>query len=185
MATCKRCSYVCLSLVEFPFHLYFLGKSQFLSFQDSGGSAFHLCFRHSFQSKCLDFAAYFWPRCNDGKSNYIRDKSSRDLELCRCKPRLYKLKAVDALDFYHGLFSGPIKHKLWYIPAGIIVIHFINIIRIVGLSLTGIPMPQHFEFFHNYVFKTFFYFMIFLMWVLWVEVFARKKPEGNMEAVSS
>jgi len=96
-------------LLSFHFIYIFLGKSQFLSFQDSGGSAFHLCFRHSFQSKCLDFAAYFWPRCNDGKSNYIRDKSSRDLELCRCKPRLYKLKAVDALDFYHGLFSRAYK----------------------------------------------------------------------------
>jgi exosortase/archaeosortase family protein len=67
------------------------------------------------------------------------------------------------------LFPGPWKHKLWYIPLGIITIHFVNIIRIVGLSLTLIPWPQHFDFFHDYIFKTFFYFMIFVMWVVWVE----------------
>jgi exosortase/archaeosortase family protein len=76
--------------------------------------------------------------------------------------------------FLMVLFPGPWKHKLWYIPAGIVVIHFVNIIRIVGLSLVLVPWPQHFNFFHDYIFKTFFYFMIFLMWVIWVEVFAHR-----------
>lgn len=77
--------------------------------------------------------------------------------------------------FIMTLFPGPWKHKLWYIPAGIIVIHFVNIIRIVGLSLTLIPWSQHFDFFHDYIFKTFFYFMIFVMWVIWTEYFATKE----------
>jgi exosortase/archaeosortase family protein len=71
-------------------------------------------------------------------------------------------------------FPGPWKHKLWYIPLGIVVIHFVNIIRIVGLSLTLVPWPERFDFFHDYVFKTFFYFMIFVMWVVWVERFRSK-----------
>lgn len=78
--------------------------------------------------------------------------------------------------FIMVLFPGPRAHKLWYIPMGIIVIHFINIVRIVGLSLTLKPWPQHFDFFHDYIFKTFFYFMIFVMWVIWVEVFTKPKP---------
>ena len=77
--------------------------------------------------------------------------------------------------FIMALFPGPWKHKLWYIPMGVIVIHFVNIIRIVGLSLAIIPWPQHFNFFHDYIFKTFFYFMIFLMWVVWEEKFNRPK----------
>ena len=72
------------------------------------------------------------------------------------------------------LFPGPWKHKLWYIPAGIIVIHFVNVIRIIGLSLLLVPWSAHFNFLHDYIFKTFFYFMIFVMWVIWVEVFAHK-----------
>jgi len=69
------------------------------------------------------------------------------------------------------LFPGPWKHKLWYIPLGLVVIHFINDFRIIGLALTLIPYPEHFHFFHSYIFKTFFYFMIFLMWLIWVEFF--------------
>lgn len=76
--------------------------------------------------------------------------------------------------FIMVLFPGPWKHKLWFIPVGIIVIHFVNIIRIVGLSLTLVQWPDHFDFFHDYIFKTFFYFMIFVMWVIWVEVFAHR-----------
>jgi exosortase/archaeosortase family protein len=75
------------------------------------------------------------------------------------------------------IFPGPWKHKLWYIPVGIIVIHFTNIIRIVGLCLVLVPWPQHFHFFHDYFFKTLFYFMIFMMWVIWIEVF--KNPNFN------
>ena len=74
-------------------------------------------------------------------------------------------------------FRGPFLHKLWYIHSGIIIIHFINVIRIVGLSLLLIPLPHSFHFFHTYIFKPFFYFMIFVMWVIWVEVFANKKKK--------
>ncbi len=72
------------------------------------------------------------------------------------------------------LFPGPWKHKIWYIPAGVVVIHFVNLVRITGLVATTIPFPLHFDFFHNYIFKTFFYFMIFVMWVIWVEFFRNK-----------
>ncbi len=77
------------------------------------------------------------------------------------------------------LFPGPRKHKLWFIPAGIIVIHFINIVRIVGLALTLKPWPQYFDFFHDYIFKTFFYFMIFVMWVIWVEFFTAPSTKAG------
>jgi len=73
------------------------------------------------------------------------------------------------------IFPGPWKHKLWYIPIGVIVIHFVNLIRVTGLALTLMPWSSHFDFFHNYIFKTFFYFMIFMLWVVWVEKFAHPK----------
>lgn len=69
------------------------------------------------------------------------------------------------------IFPGPWKHKLWYIPLGLIIIQFINVFRVVGLALMIIPWPQHFHFFHDYIFKTIFYFGIFMMWVVWVEYF--------------
>jgi len=79
------------------------------------------------------------------------------------------------------LFPGYLKHKLWFIPAGVVVLHFVNIFRIVGLSLILKPWPSHFHFFHDYVFKTLFYAVIFLLWVMWVEFFQvnRKKSIIN------
>jgi len=82
------------------------------------------------------------------------------------------------------LFPGPWKHKLWYIPLGLVFIQFINVFRVVGLALMIIPWPQHFHFFHDNIFKPIFYFFIFLMWVGWVEFFVlpnkRKKIDADM-----
>ncbi|MBN2639958.1 MAG: hypothetical protein JXR65_12820 [Bacteroidales bacterium] len=79
------------------------------------------------------------------------------------------------------LFPGPWKHKLWYIPLGLIIIEWINVFRIVGLSLSMVSYSAHFHFLHNYIFKTFFYFMIFLMWVFWLELFVLKnRKKKNM-----
>lgn len=69
------------------------------------------------------------------------------------------------------LFPGPWKHKLWYIPAGLIIIEWTNVIRICGVLMMQIPWPNSFHLAHDYIFKFFFYLIIFLMWVLWVEKF--------------
>ena len=80
------------------------------------------------------------------------------------------------------LFPGPWKHKLWYIPAGLVVIEWTNVVRICGILLMQIAWPNiHIHLFgndintfhlaHDYIFKLFFYLVIFLMWMLWVEKF--------------
>jgi len=69
------------------------------------------------------------------------------------------------------LFPGPWKHKLWFIPLGLVMVEFINVLRIVGLALVVIPWPNQFGFFHDYFFRPVFYLLIFLMWVAWVEWF--------------
>lgn len=74
------------------------------------------------------------------------------------------------------LFPGPWKHKLWYIPCGLVIIEFINVVRVTGITLCMIPFPDHFVFFHDYFFKTLFYIFIFIMWLIWVEkIYHRKK----------
>lgn len=69
------------------------------------------------------------------------------------------------------LFPGPWKHKLWYIPAGLVIIEWTNVVRICGILLLQIPFPNSFHIAHDYIFKIFFYLVIFLMWMLWVEKF--------------
>jgi len=95
--------------------------------------------------------------------------------------------------FLMVLFPGPWKHKLWYIPAGLVVIEWTNVVRICGIMLMQIQWPNihihlmgsdinTFHLGHDYIFKFFFYLVIFLMWVLWVEKFYDKestKPKQN------
>ena len=73
------------------------------------------------------------------------------------------------------LFPGPWKHKLWFIPAGFVVMFFVNVLRIVVLSLVALHWPQHWDFIHEWVLRPFFYLVIFAMWVIWVEKFRRRK----------
>ena len=75
------------------------------------------------------------------------------------------------------LFPGPWKHKAWFIPAGLVIIEWTNVVRICGILLMQRqwPGPNTFHIAHDYVFKVFFYLVIFLMWVLWVELFKNKK----------
>ena len=80
------------------------------------------------------------------------------------------------------LFPGPWKHKTWYIPAGLVIIEWTNVVRICGVLMMQVWWPNihihlfgndinTFQLAHDYVFKLFFYLIIFLMWVLWVEKF--------------
>ncbi len=69
------------------------------------------------------------------------------------------------------LFPGPWKHKAWFIPAGLVVTHLVNIIRISGLAVVYVNKPLAFDFYHDHVFRPFFYLVLFLMWVVWVEFF--------------
>ena len=85
--------------------------------------------------------------------------------------------------FLMVLFPGPWKHKLWYIPAGLVIIEWTNVVRICGVLMMQIPWPNSFHLAHDYIFKFFFYFVIFLMWMVWVEKFynpeTTTKPKQN------
>jgi len=73
------------------------------------------------------------------------------------------------------LFPGPWKHKLWYIPFGFIVMYITNVLRIVILSLVVLWKPQYWDFTHDWILRPFFYVVIFILWVIWVEKFRRAK----------
>lgn len=77
------------------------------------------------------------------------------------------------------IFPGPWKKKLWFIPLGIAVMHLTNIFRIVGMALVVDNWPQHGDFSHDYIFRPFFYLVIFLLWVWWVEKLRLKKTHSQ------
>lgn len=66
------------------------------------------------------------------------------------------------------LFSrGPIFHKFWFIPLGLVCVYFINVVRLTFLAYIVRDYPDAFEFWHSGVTKYLFYGLIFLMWVVW------------------
>lgn len=69
------------------------------------------------------------------------------------------------------LFPGPLKHKLWFIPLSIIIMHITNVMRIVVLGMITLWLPDYWQFSHDWILRPFFYVVLFLLWVWWVERF--------------
>lgn len=65
-------------------------------------------------------------------------------------------------------YPGSEKHKLWFIPLGILLIWVLNVIRISSLIGLFESFPNHFDLFHE-LSKYVFYFIIFMFWVVWEE----------------
>ncbi len=82
------------------------------------------------------------------------------------------------------IFPGPWKHKAWFIPTGLVLVHFISVTRIVGLTIVFVNIPERWDIFHDYVFRPFFYGMLFLVWVAWVEYFFLPARERARKALS-
>ena len=66
-------------------------------------------------------------------------------------------------------FPGSVKRKLWFIPLGIVIIHFTNVLRIICLATINYVAPQYVEFNHTYTFTLLVYGIIFLLWMWWVK----------------
>jgi exosortase family protein XrtF len=70
-------------------------------------------------------------------------------------------------------FPGPLRHKLWFIPAGILLIHLLNAIRVAALCIVVTISYDWLNFNHDYTFYIVVYGAIFLLWALWVRRFGR------------
>lgn len=76
-------------------------------------------------------------------------------------------------------FPGAVKNKLWYIPAGLLIIHVVNVIRAAALALNQKHYPASLDFNHHYTFTILVYALIFGLWMFWVNKYSgiSFKPE--------
>lgn len=72
------------------------------------------------------------------------------------------------------IFPGKWVYKLVFIPLGIVLIHVINVLRLVGLALVVLYHPTSLEFNHKYTFTVIVYIFVFVMWMIWVKKFSTK-----------
>ena len=89
-------------------------------------------------------------------------------------PSCSGLKQFFQITILFLLFPGPWKHKLWFIPASILIMHGVNILRIVILSFVLVYYPDSWHFIHDWILRPFFYVIIFLEWLIWVHYFRNK-----------
>jgi exosortase family protein XrtF len=78
--------------------------------------------------------------------------------------------------FVAFIFSfGPVEKKMiWYIPLGMLIIHFSNVLRIGGLFLITLNRPDWLYFTHKYLFTAFIYAIVFLLWIFWLKLTKKK-----------
>ncbi len=69
-------------------------------------------------------------------------------------------------------FPGPWRHKLWFIPVGVVLIHLMNVIRVVGLAIVVRVNESWLDFNHDYTFTLIVYSFVFFLWWLWTKKFA-------------
>ena len=67
------------------------------------------------------------------------------------------------------IYPGVWKHKLWYVPLGMVIIHFTNILRIVLLSVVSNSKPEWWHLAHNTALRGMFYVVILALWIIWME----------------
>ena len=67
------------------------------------------------------------------------------------------------------LFPGFWKNKIWFIPLGIIIIHFTNVFRMLCFVVLAIHWPQQIQYAHDNYLRLLFYIVIFILWLFWVE----------------
>ncbi len=75
-------------------------------------------------------------------------------------------------------FPGKWIHKLWYIPVGLISIHLINALRVLGLAVIVHINEDWLDFNHDYTFTLFVYAWVMLLWWIWISRYsplAKKK----------
>ena len=64
-------------------------------------------------------------------------------------------------------------HKTWFIPMGILIIEFSNVLRAAIIGISNYQNPQSFEIIHAQGTIWFVYGTVLLLWLFWLEFFKK------------
>lgn len=88
---------------------------------------------------------------------------------------------IAAMGLFFGFmiaYPGEVKKNISFSMLGIGLIYISNIIRIVALVFTQETNPEIFDFFHDYTTTAIFYFIIFGLWMIWVNYSSKELTYG-------
>ncbi|MGL5112915.1 MAG: exosortase family protein XrtF [Flavobacterium sp.] len=78
-------------------------------------------------------------------------------------------------------FAGKFKTTLVFLLGGSVLIYVLNVLRIAVLSVLLFYFPESEHFLHGVVFPLFIYGVVFILWIVWVNLFskyAKKSPSA-------
>lgn len=76
------------------------------------------------------------------------------------------------LAFVFAFFKG--SKTFVYAGLGLVFLHLMNVLRIVGLNILLREMPQYSKIGHDYFFPAIIYGSVVLLWLVWIKFFALK-----------
>lgn len=74
-------------------------------------------------------------------------------------------------------YNRPKKAWLWFIPLGLIIVHFANLLRIILLYHVTISFPDALYFTHKYLFTAFIFLAVIALWAFWILKIDGKKTD--------
>jgi exosortase family protein XrtF len=116
----------------------------------------------------IDSQSYTMPHLNEPsiKIIYHNKYVSRIIEGCNA------LSVIILFIAFVIAFTGKFKQTLLFILFGSLLIHVLNIARIVLLSIALFHFPQYEHILHEIIFPLVIYGVVFLLWVIWVNKFS-------------
>ena len=79
-------------------------------------------------------------------------------------------------------FPGSWRRRAWFIPLGVVLITLANIMRIGLLVVLQRSWPAGFDAVHHFGANTFFYLVVFALWVVWANVGGRESRSSSGES---
>ncbi len=77
-----------------------------------------------------------------------------------------------------AVYRGPWKHKLWFIPLGMLGVQLINLLRLFLLALLmKHASPAYYDFNHSVTALIFEYGLVFLLVVIWMRRYYDMEPD--------
>lgn len=74
-------------------------------------------------------------------------------------------------------FGGSTKRMIWFVPAGLFIIHIFNLLRIILLYLAAQHNSQYFYYIHKYFFTAVLYLVVIGLWIIWVTRLSIEQPK--------
>lgn len=116
-----------------------------------------------------------------------------DINSLGTKDYICKMKIVEDCSGIKQIFQVLLimlvaPNKLWkrllYFLISIPVVIFFNIVRISSLTAILVYYPNHYTFIHDWIGRPFHYVIIFFIWIIWMEFFARDKEKVKIKKES-